>query len=148
MCSSLNLTHVIISQPSINQVYDEAMKKCARTTILNSDIRDVCEIISNSKLMIACDTGFRAVAWGYNVPVISLSKQCYAPGKVLPPQLIRWNPYDNLCFPLNHNTGEIISLAKRILDNKVYTLFPELSDWKTQLIRRNYNVNEEKSRLQ
>lgn len=147
LCIELDMTHIIISQSQTNDLYEEALKDCKKSAILNGSIKNVCETISNAKIMIACDTGFRAVAWGYDIPVISLSKQCYSPGQVLPPQLIRWNPFPELCYPLHHNTSDIISLTKRILENKIYQLMPQLTNWQNDLIKRNYTINKEKSIL-
>ncbi len=143
-CRENKMRNLLISTPEFNQYYDEALKTTSNTSLLNAEITEVCDIISNAKLMISVDSGFRPVAYPY-MPVISFSKQCFGPNQMNPSHIIRWNPIKPY-FPLNWNTADVLGLTKKLLNNKVYSVFPELpEDWLKNLIRRNYKINEEKS---
>lgn len=149
LCKEFNWQHIIISQENFNKYYEEALKTCTNSQILNTDIKGVCDKIVNAKLMISVDSGFRPVAYPL-MPVISFSKQCSAPNQMNLSHILRWNPIKPY-FPLNWNTGDIIKTARKLLENKIYYLFPELcltnQELSSILIKRDYKVNLEKSIL-
>ncbi len=144
LCEELNWQHIIISQESFNKYYDEGMRDCKKSHILNGSITDVCDMIINAKMMISVDSGFRPIAYPL-MPVISFSKQCSAPNQMQPSHVLRWNPIKPY-FPLNWNTNDIIKTAKKLLENKTYSIFPELclTDYKLSdiLIKRDYKVSD------
>lgn len=146
-CQELGWQHIIISQENFNQYYLEALKDCKVSQILNAPIIKVCDAIVNAKLMFSVDSGFRPIAYPL-MPVISFSKQCSAPNQMQPSHILRWNPIKPY-FPLNWNTNDIIKMARKLLENKAYQIFPELAltdqPIDNILIRRNYTINEEKS---
>lgn len=148
-CKERNWQHIIISQESINSFYESTVKECVNSRIFNGSITDVCDVIVNAKLMISVDSGFRPIAYPL-MPVVSLSKQCSSPNIIPISHQLRWNPIKPY-FPLNYDTGTIIKTARKLLDNQVYSLFPELcltdQDLSSILIKREYKVNEEKSVL-
>lgn len=138
-CQKLGWQHIVISTPEFNKYYEEALKSCKNSHILNGNIKNVCDIIVNAKLMISVDSGFRPVAYPL-MPVLSLSKQCFSPYQMPESHIIRWNPIKPY-FPLNWNTRDIIDCIKILLENPVYQIF-NLCDWKNQLIKREYKVSE------
>ena len=146
-CKSIGSRNFLISTPEFNKFYDEVMKDCSNTHILNSDITGVCDMILNAQLMVSVDSGFRPVAYPL-MPVVSLSKQCFAPNQMNISHVLRWNPIKPY-FPLNHNTSDIIKTIDKLLtspDKKFYQLFPEycLTDTKLDdiLIRRHYKISD------
>lgn len=144
LCKEFNWQHIIISQPEFNKFYEEAQKTTTNSHILNGNIIDVCDMVVNAKLMISVDSGFRPIAYPL-MPVISFSKQCSAPNQMQPSHILRWNPIKPY-FPLNWNSSDIIKTARKLLENKVYSIFPEicLTDTKLSdiLIKREYKVSE------
>jgi ADP-heptose:LPS heptosyltransferase len=136
----------IVSTPEINQFYSE-FESDSQITILNKDIKEICNIICNAKLFIGTDSGFRFVAYGCGVPTITFSKQANAPHQVLPSHYIRWLIYPELTFPLAFDCKYIYNLSEKLLKNKGYMVLPYLQDFDSQAIKRNYTVNLEKSVL-
>jgi len=140
----LNKKIIIISTPEINNNYD-IFSSDPQIEIVNKPIKEVCDIIYNAKLFIGTDSGFRYVAYGCSVPVITFSKQSQSAHQVLPSHYIRWLIFPELTFPLSFDFNYISRLAGKILQNKGYSLVPYLQDFDSQAVRRTYKVNSEKS---
>jgi ADP-heptose:LPS heptosyltransferase len=135
----------IISTLDTNYFY-EKLKNIKNVILVNGTIQDVCELISNSKLMISTDSGFRYIAYGYNIPTITFSKHSQQPFSSIPSHQIRWLMFPETCFPLNYNADFMVELSNKILQNNGYILAPYLKDFDTQAIKRNYTVNIEKTK--
>jgi hypothetical protein len=141
---SKNYKLYIISTPDTNHFY-EAVKKLNNVNIFNGSIKEVCELISNAKLMVSTDSGFRYVAYGYSIPTLTFSKHSPQPFVSIPSHQIRWLMFPETCFPLNYNTDFVSELVSKILTNQGYILCPFLKDFDNQAIKRNYSINVEKS---
>jgi hypothetical protein len=111
-------------------------------------IEEVIETISKSSVVIAIDSGIKHIAYCYDIPTITYSQQCYAPGKVLPSHELRWNIDPALCVPLNYNVDYVVNLATKLACYPAYRYNPELTDFDSQAIIRRYSINTEKSVLQ
>jgi hypothetical protein len=140
----LNKKIIIISAPEINHNYDFFVSD-PQIEIVNKPIKEICNLIHNAKLFIGTDSGFRYVAYGCSVPVITFSKQSQAAHEVQPSHYLRWLIFPELTFPLSFDFNYIFRLAGKILQNKGYSLVPYLQDFNSQTIRRIYKVNLEKS---
>jgi len=140
----LNRKIIIISTPEINEYYSDFVSD-PQIEIVNKAIKEVCDIIYNAKLFIGTDSGFRYVAYGCSVPVITFSKQSQSAHEVLPSHYLRWLIFPELTFPLSFDFNYISRLSGKILQNKAYSLVPYLQDFNSQAIRRVYKVNLEKS---
>ncbi|MEK6881874.1 MAG: hypothetical protein AABY22_19810 [Nanoarchaeota archaeon] len=147
LCQKIGYKHLILSTPKINNLYENSLKSTKNSILINEDLTKVCDIVFNSKLMISIDSGLRPVAWGCDIPVITITKQCVHHGQVMSPQVVRWNPFPELCYPMHYPTNEIVDLSERILENKIYSIFPGIKNWKNELIKRDIIVNLEKSIL-
>lgn len=115
---------------------------------VQGSIEEVIETIGQSKLVIAIDSGIKHIAYCYDVPTITYSQQCYAPGKVLPSHELRWNIDPALCVPLNYSADYVVNLARKLFSYPAYRYNPELNNFDNQAIVRRYVVNQEKSKLQ
>lgn len=135
----------IISTIDTNHFY-EKVKNLNNVTLFNGTIQEVCELISNAKLMISTDSGFRYIAYGYGIPTITFSKHSPQPFTAIPSHQIRWLMFPETCFPLNYNSDHIIELSNNILINKGYILVPYLKNFDIQAIKRNYTVNIDKTK--
>lgn len=136
---------VIISTPDTNYFYDD-LKNSSNVEIFNGSIEDVCKLISNASMMIATDSGFRYIAYGYGIPTLTFSKHSEQPFSSIPSHQIRWLMFPETCFPLNWDCNYISNLTNKILNNeKGYILTPYLQDFNLQAIKRNYKINIEKS---
>lgn len=140
----LNKKILIISTPEINHFYS-SFEKDPQILIVNKNIKEICDIIYNAIMFIGTDSGFRYVAYGCSVPVITFSKQAYAAHQVLPSHYLRWLIFPELTFPLCFDSNYILKITKNILQNKAYALVPFLEDFDSQAIKRNYKINTEKS---
>lgn len=136
----------IISTPETNHFYD-CVKNNPCVEIFNGSIKEVCERIGGAKLMISTDSGFRYVAYGYGVPTLTFSKQSTKPFSSIPSHQIRWLMFPETCFPLNYDAKHIADISQRILNNYGYILAPYVNDFDAQLVRRRYEINQEKSIL-
>lgn len=137
---------IIISTAEINEFYSDFTSD-PQIEIVNKGIKEVCDIIYNAKIFVGTDSGFRYVAYGCSVPVITFSKQSQSAHQVLPSHYIRWLIFPELTFPLSFDFNYVSKLAGKILQNKGYALLPYLQDFDSQAIRRNYKINLEKSIL-
>ena len=68
---------VIISTSDTNKFYED-VKNLPNVEIFNGPIEDVCSLISNATMMIATDSGFRYIAYGYGIPTLTFSKHSTA----------------------------------------------------------------------
>ncbi len=137
---------VIISMPETNDYYSE-VKDLPNVEIFNGTIPEIVDLISNSKMMVSTDSGFRYFAHGFSVPVITFSKQSTQAHSVLPSHHIRWLLFPEGCFPLNFDLIYIKSIIINTLNNPGHILVPFLTDFNSQAVRRIYKINEEKSIL-
>lgn len=142
---SKNYKLYIISTVDTNHFY-ENVKNLENVNIFNGSIKEVCELISNAKLMISTDSGFRYIAYGYGIPTLTFSKHCPQPFTTIPSHQIRWLMFPETCFPLNYNVDFISELTIKILINKGYILCPFLKDFDNQVIKRNYSINVDKTK--
>lgn len=136
----------LISTPETNHFY-EKLKELKNVTIFNGSIKEVCELISNAKLMLSTDSGFRFIAYGYGIPTLTFSKHSTEPFSSIPTHQIRWLMFQDTCFPLNYNSNLIVMLIENIMENKGSILLPYLQDFNLQTIKRTYTINQERSIL-
>ena len=136
----------LISTPDTNHFYDK-VKNLENVYIFNGSMREACELISNAKLMISTDSGFRYIAYGYGIPTITFSKHSQSPCTSIPSHQIRWLMFPETCFPLNYDANLIVNLIGNIMENKGYILLPYLQDFNLQAVKRIYTINKEKSIL-
>lgn len=137
---------VIISTPEANDYYSE-VKDLPNVTIFNGTVNQVIDLISNAKIMVSTDSGFRYFAHGFSIPVITFSNQSQEAHSVLPSHHIRWLLFPESCFPLNFDLLYIRDMVFRILNNPANTLVPFLKDFDSQAVRRIYKINKERSVL-
>lgn len=138
---------VIISTPDTNHFYDE-VKNISNVEIFNGSIKNVCEIISNAEAMIATDSGFRYVAYGYGIPTLTFSKHSSQPFSSIPSHQIRWLMFPETCLPLNWDANNVATIINNIIKkDKGYILAPYLQDFNLQAIKRNYKINLERTVL-
>ncbi len=146
LCSALpNYEIVVIATPEQNNLYEGI--EATNFRVLNADIRGVIESIVESEVMISVDSGFRFLAMGCSIPVITFSAHCPAPHQVIPSHMIRWNPFPELTYPLNHNMVDIVNLTQKLTREPGYALVPYLQDFDLQCVRRKYIINKDKSIL-
>ncbi len=137
---------VIISTPKTNHFYSD-ISKLSEVKVINFPLWAVFDIIKRSSLLIATDSGMKPIAYGFNIPTLEFSAQCQSPHNVIPSHRIRWNIFPERVLPLNYDAKYVSNCAKRIYDDKSYSLLPFITDADNQLIRRKYSVNFEKSVL-
>jgi ADP-heptose:LPS heptosyltransferase len=136
---------VIISTPETNHFYDE-VKNLPNVEIFNGSIKDVCGIISNASAMLATDSGFRYIAYGYGIPSLTFSKHSEQPFSSVPSHQIRWLMFSETCFPLNWDASAIATIINKILkEDRGYILTPYLKSFELQAIKRKYTINKEKT---
>lgn len=137
---------VIISTPETNHFYDE-VKNLPNVEIFNGSIKDVCGIISNASVMLATDSGFRYIAYGYGIPTLTFSKHSEQPFSSVPSHQIRWLMFSETCFPLNWDASAIATIINKILkEDRGYILTPYLKNFELQAIKRKYTINKEKTK--
>lgn len=137
----------IISTESTNHLYKE-LENENNIEIFNGSIRDVCEKISNSKIMLSTDSGFRYVAHAFNVPSLIFSQNSPQPFFAKPSHQIRWLMFPETCFPLHTDIDFITDLTRKILlEDKAYVLFPYINNFNLQMVKREYSVDLDKSIL-
>jgi ADP-heptose:LPS heptosyltransferase len=134
----------IISTADTNHYYDN-VKNIDNVTIANGSMKDMCELISNAKFMLSTDSGFRYIAYGYGIPTITFSKHSVQPFSSIPSHQIRWLMFPETCFPLHFDYKFICSLINKIIINKAQILLPYLDDFNTQVIKRVYTIDYQKS---
>jgi len=134
---------VIVSTPETNHFY----KKCLNDNVrlINTTVSKAFDIITKSKLMISTDSGFRCLAYGAGVPTLTFSSSSDAAHQVIPSHRIRWLIFPNHSFPLNFDSVYVAETAERILKDKGYSLLPYITDIDSQLVRRKYTINKEKT---
>lgn len=149
-CLKNKLKHLIISTPETNHKYENILKKCQVTSFINAGVEEVCDFISGAAGLIGIDSCWRLISSSYDVPTITISKNCSQPGVCPISHQIRWLINPKTTFPIHWNTQDIIKLMDKMLENQLFSLFPSLAfapNLDQILIRRNYKVNEEKSIL-
>ena len=134
----------IISTPDTNHFYED-VKNLNNVHIFNGSVKEACELISNAKLMIATDSGFRYIAYGYGIPTYTFSSHSTNPFWAIPSHQIRWLMFYETCFPLNFNLEKFCSIRNNTMENKGYILAPYLQNFDTQAVRRIYSINNEKT---
>lgn len=143
---SKNHKCVIISTEDTNKFYND-VKDISNVEIFNGQIKDVCSIISNASMMIATDSGFRYIAYGYGIPTLTFSKHSRQPFSSIPSHQLRWLMFSETCFPLNWDANAIDTIVNNILTkDKGYILAPYLNDFSNQAIKRNYTINKDKTK--
>jgi ADP-heptose:LPS heptosyltransferase len=136
----------LISTVETNHFYD-SVSHLSRMKIFNGSIKDVSSLISNAKMMISTDSGFRYIAYGYSIPTITYSQQSPHPCFALPSHQLRWLMFPETCFPLNFDADFICDLTHKIIHNNGYILLPYLQNFDLQAVRRVYTINKEKTLL-
>lgn len=134
----------LISTEDTNHFYD-SVKDIQNVHLFNGSIKEVCELISNAKLMLSTDSGFRYIAYGYGIPTLTYSKQSAQPFSSIPSHQIRWLMFPETCFPLNYDATHIADIINKIIEDKGYILLPYLKDFNAQAVKRIYTINKEKS---
>jgi len=134
----------LISTEDTNHFYNN-IKDLKNVNIFNGSIKEVCELISNAKLMLSTDSGFRYIAYSYGIPTLTYSKHSSKPFDSIPSHQIRWLMFPETCFPLNYDYKHINKIINNIIINKGYILLPYLDNFENQAIKRIYKINEERS---
>lgn len=143
---SKNYKCVIISTEDTNKFFND-VKDIYNVEIFNGQIKDVCSIISNASMMIATDSGFRYIAYGYGIPTLTFSSHSRQPFSSIPSHQLRWLMFPETCFPLNWDANAIDAIVNNILTkDKGYILAPYLNDFNNQAIKRNYTINKNKTK--
>lgn len=135
---------VLISTPDTNHLFEHL--KSDKVTVFNGTVDAVFTLIGNAKAMISTDSGFRYIAYGCNVPVITFSANCLAPGQVPLSHQIRWLMFTNQILPLNYSFTFVAKVVKNILENRGYGLVPFVQDFNRELVNRIYKINESKTK--
>ncbi len=135
---------VIISTPETNNLFEHL--KSDKVSIFNGLVDEVFAIISKAKAMVSTDSGFRYIAYGYNVPVITFSANCMAPGQVPLSHQIRWLMFTNQLLPLNYSFTFVAKTVKNMVENKGYGLVPFVQDFNRELVNRVYTINKDKTK--
>lgn len=139
-----SLPCVIISTEKTNHFF-EGVEASDNVTVINAPVSEVFDVISRAKLMISTDSGFRYLAYGAGVPTLTFSSSSNAPHQVIPSHQIRWLPFPQHTFPLNFDAVYVSEISKRIIEDKGYSLLPFITDIDSQLVRRKYTINHEKT---
>lgn len=139
-----SLPCVIISTPKTNHFFEDCLSENVK--LVNTSVSKAFDIITKAKLMISTDSGFRYLAYGAGVPTLTFSSSSDAPHQVMPSHQIRWLPSPPHTFPLNFDAVYVSQIAKRILGDKGYALLPYITDIDSQLVRRKYTINQEKTK--
>ncbi len=135
---------VIISTPETNDYYSE-VKDLPNVTIFNGEVYEAIDLISNAKLMVSTDSGFRYLAHGFSIPVLTFSKQSTQAHSVLPSHYMRWLLFPESCFPLNFDLVYVKNIVFNVLENPGFILVPFLTNFNAQAVKRIYQINEERS---
>jgi ADP-heptose:LPS heptosyltransferase len=144
ICSFYNV--YVISTAETNDIYKN-IEHLPNVFLFNGSIKDVCGLISNAKLMLSTDSGFRYIAYGYGIPTLTYSAACIDLFSPIASHYIRWLLFPETCFPLNFNSSYVADMIYKIISNKGYFLIPTLQDFDTQAVRRRYTINQEKTLL-
>jgi ADP-heptose:LPS heptosyltransferase len=134
----------IIATEDVKQFYKK-FESNPKVDILTIGLKETFEVISGAKCMFSIDSGLKYVGYAYNVPTLCMSKQVHSPANPFLSHQIRWMPFPETCFPLHYDATHIGKIIEKIYNNKGYILHPLLSDLDSQLIRRKYQINLEKS---
>lgn len=135
---------ILISTPDSNHLFDHL--KSEKVLVFNGTVDQVFSVIANAKAMISTDSGFRYIAYGCNVPVITFSANCLAPGQVPLSHQIRWLMFTNQILPLNYSFTFVAKVVKNILENKGYGMVPFVQDFNRELVNRIYKINTTKTK--
>ena len=141
---SNTLPCVIISTPKTNHFFEDCVGENVK--LINTSVSKAFDIITKAKLMISTDSGFRCLAYGSGVPTLTFSSSSNAPHQVVPSHQIRWLLFPQHTFPLNFDAIYVNEVAERILGDKGYSLLPFVTDLDSQLVRRKYTINQEKTK--
>lgn len=142
--TSKNHKIYLISTLDANHFY-ENVKNLPNVHIFNGSIKEVCELISNAKLMLSTDSGFRYISYGYGIPTLTYSNHSSQPFSSIPSHQIRWLMFPETCFPLNYDYKNISKIIDNIILNKGYILVPYLQNFNNQAVKRIYKINQERS---
>ncbi len=135
---------ILISTKEDNHLYEHLSSD--RVVVLNETVENVFYVIANAKAMISTDSGFRYIAYGAGVPVITFSANCVAPGQVPLSHEIRWLMFTKTVLPLNYSFTFVAKTVKKILENKGYALVPFIEDFDRTLVNRVYTINTTKTK--
>jgi ADP-heptose:LPS heptosyltransferase len=136
----------IIATPELLDEYKE-LQGCENVEIVIGKIEDIIEEIKDASLFVGIDSGFRFIGYSFGVPAILYGIWYKRPYWCVPFHQIRWSFYPEQCFPLHHDYKEITSLAFKIMSNKAISVYPYIQDFDTEMVRRKWTINEEKSIL-
>lgn len=137
---------VIISTEDTNHFYND-VKNNPNVEIFNGSIKDICGIISNASVMVATDSGFRYIAYGYSIPTFTFSKHSHQPFSAIPSHHVRWLMFAETCFPLNWDASSLSYMVNNILKNdRGAILTPYVKDFELQTVKRKYTINTEKTK--
>lgn len=142
---NLNYKIFIISKNEIDFFY-EKVKTLNNIEIFKGNLKDISNLISNAKLMIGVDSGFKYIGYSFGIPTLTLGKNCLAPFNVTPSHNIRWLPFPMTCFPLNYDVNIITNLSKKILEKKANIIIPYVNNFDLYAVNRHYSINFEKTK--
>ena len=144
----LNIQFFFLSDRSPNPKTNHFFEDCVgeNVKLINTSVSKAFDIITKAKLMISTDSGFRCLAYGSGVPTLTFSSSSNAPHQVVPSHQIRWLLFPQHTFPLNFDAVYVNEVAERILGDKGYSLLPFITDIDSQLVRRKYTINKEKTK--
>ena len=136
----------IIATPELANMY-QRFENSSNVEIIVGEVAKIINEIKDSSLFIGIDSGFRFIGHCFGIPAITYGVYYDKPFHSAPFHQVRWSLFPEQCFPIHHNYKEIVSLALRVMNNKVYALFPTVPDVNSGLVRRDYTVNMDKSVL-
>jgi ADP-heptose:LPS heptosyltransferase len=134
----------LISTRDVRHFYSD-LENNPNVEILDVNLKDAFLAISAAKVMFSIDSGLKYVAHAYDIPTLCASKQVSSPMSPFFSHQVRWMPYPQTCFPLHYDAVHLSQIIKRIYNNKGYILNPLMVDLDSQIIKRNYKINKEKS---
>lgn len=142
---------ILISTPQDNHLYEHLKsegdkdRSKGRVTIFNGDVSEVFYRILYADAMVSTDSGFRYIAYGANVPVITFSANCFAPNQIPLSHQMRWLMFPQQILPLNYSFTMVAKSVKNILENKGVALVPFVQDFDKEMVNRKYTINKEKT---
>jgi hypothetical protein len=134
----------IICTKDVVDFYSD-VKNLDNVEILDVDLKNACEIISGAECMFSIDSGLKYIGYAYSIPTLCMSKQVSSAHVPFPTHSIRWMPFAATSLPLHLDCYYVVSLIKRIFENKANILIPQFTDFNNQVIKRNYKINLEKT---
>tara|TARA_B100000959_G_scaffold283122_1_gene351252 strand:+ start:1771 stop:2718 length:948 start_codon:yes stop_codon:yes gene_type:complete len=113
--------------------------------IIVGEVEEIINEIKDASLFIGIDSGFRFIGHCFGIPTITYGIYYNQPHESAPFHQVRWSIFPEQCFPIHYNYKKVVSLALKVMDNKICSFFPKVSDLNSELVMRNYAINKDKS---